>query len=257
MFASPKLKFGDISLTGVSPPILQFINFSRSLTKSYLKFRSCLVIQFTNHCRKGQRYLGVGPPQKSGWMVVKGFLAPHWKALCRPFSSLVITVFTPFNILNMKPLRASLLQKQILMYPSFHSFWGFFPHQRLKPGVTVNVHPPTGGNSYCFEGKLLPKASSQESLGCQTCRIPGGAVGGLVLLRGPGTWGMELPCKCICLHKFLALRDSEVSYPIRHPCQDLQVKYWDWLSPFGIPLLSWVLSSWVLFLSLRPCVTKF
>ena len=44
--------------------------------------------------------------------------------------------------------------------------------------------------------------------------------------------GGRLPCKCIHLHNFLALRDGEVSYPIQHPCQDLQVKYWDWLSPF-------------------------
>lgn len=60
------------------------------------------------------------------------------------------------------------------------------------------------------------------------------------------------------LHNFLALRDNEVSYPIQYPCQDLQVKYWDWLSPFAIlpPFLGPLLPLG-LCLSLSLCVTKF
>lgn len=48
--------------------------------------------------------------------------------------------------------------------------------------------------------------------------------------------GLGLPCKCTCLHNFLALRTSEISHQTQHPCQDLQVKSWDWLFPLVISL---------------------
>lgn len=169
----------------------------------------------------------------------------------------LFTVLTPLSILHTKPVGASLLQIHILMYPSFHTF--YLLHTTISNlGLPWNVHPSTGENSYYPKRKFLPKASGPGSLGYQACMTPGGAAGGMVLLRPWNLRGTELPCKCTYLHNFLALRDSEVSYPIQYPCQDLQVKYWDWLSPFAIlPPFPGPLLPLGLFLSFRLCVTKF
>lgn len=178
MFISPKPKFGNVCLTGISPSILQSIYFSRSLTKLYLKFRSHLVIQLTNHWRRGQCYMKLGARvllenQDEWWSGLPALLTKKLWLFAIPGHH---GPYTSQYIKHEAPRSVS-VTKTSFNVPKLPHFFFFFAHQHLQPRVILNVHPSTGGNSSCSEKKFLPKTSGQGGLSCQARRIPGGAWG--------------------------------------------------------------------------------
>lgn len=108
--------------------------------------------------------------------------------------------------LKHRPLGASRLQIHIVMYPSFHTFFIFCTPAFPTWGYLGTPIHPLERIVLAPKGSSCPKPLAEESRGCQACRIPGGAAGGAVLLGAPGACGTELPCKCPCLHNFLALK---------------------------------------------------